>query len=162
MHKQLVKRQSLTMLMLLYVALLLQAQIPVNYYSSVQRDKKARALRQPFIKRSLHTPHSLTRLYGKPTRKQTFAQTARFGICTQMLPTTSPEVQHKEPTIKVKAIATTASTHSLKVGLMMRHPCIPTYSTFTLPMDTLTIDAVTTHLVKQTAKPTHQQMDFQS
>lgn len=40
MHKQLVKRQSLTMLMLLYVALLLQAQIPVNYYSSAKGQKR--------------------------------------------------------------------------------------------------------------------------
>ena len=44
MHKQLVKRQSLTMLMLLYVALLLQAQIPVNYYSmgSLQENRRSR------------------------------------------------------------------------------------------------------------------------
>lgn len=50
MHKQLVKRQSLTALMLLCVAFLLQAQIPVNYYSSA-KGQKGKALKTALYKK---------------------------------------------------------------------------------------------------------------
>lgn len=50
MHKQLVKRQSLTVLMLLCVAFLLQAQIPVNYYSSA-KGQKGKALKTALYKK---------------------------------------------------------------------------------------------------------------
>lgn len=63
MHKQLVKRQSLTMLMLLYVALLLQAQIPVNYYSSAKGQKGKSLKTALYQKIASHTALSYKALW---------------------------------------------------------------------------------------------------
>ena len=63
MHKQLVKRQSLTMLMLLYVALLLQAQIPVNYYSSAKGQKGKSLKTALYQKIASHTELSYKALW---------------------------------------------------------------------------------------------------
>lgn len=62
MHKQLVKRHSL-MLMFLYIALFLQAQIPVNYYSSA-KGQKGKALKTALYKKiASHTALSYNALW---------------------------------------------------------------------------------------------------